>query len=780
MSIDKPVPRNSNGPAPLPWDPSGAGQPPNPYHNQYRNAHTPYGPTDEFLDSGKTLKDYIDVVLRRRVAVMICLLVSVIITVGYLYWAIPLYTSNARIEVLDKQSKSEKRVTGDDTAGDSRTSVMSTEMEILVSKSLAEAVVDETKLMDAHSDPVKFSLAQIPSYLWRSIFDASGVDSQSDTQNEENSEKKTSLMNWLSSSIGAKPVRSSNLIDVWLTTTAPKQSNEFLKAYLDVYLRRNLEKRRRENVQVVDWLKDEGAKVQKRVRESEAKLLDFSIENGLLVSTEGSLGQVMGILNRKVESQQRSEEAKLRAQVLKESKFAGTSVTQSQPDQTYLNKLKEDMSKAEAEYTSMQGVYSPTYPKMVLAARKINFLKDRIIETEKNMVSGALEFSEKEEQAFKATADVSRQEVTRVKGLEAEYSILKKDVETNSEFLKLIMKETQQMEIKASTTINNLALVDPPSLPKAPSWPKKNVVILIGILAGLAGGVMCAFVWEHLDDTLQNPDHLTKSLQIRRLGIVPDVSKTGTYSDNELTAGSVEFLAYYKPKTPLADAVRNLQMSVLFSNPGYEIKCLSVSSSLPSEGKTLLAVSFASVLCTGDDRRVIIVDLDLRKPRIHNVFGVPGTTPGLSNILNGNGDQKKLSEVIHSHTIPGLYYVTAGPVPPDSVSLLHSMKFKDLVSELRETFDYIIFDCPPILGFPDTPIVSRYTDGLILVARQGYVGKNEIAEAIDQVSSVDGANVLGVVFNRAYAPALYSRGYKYGYRYGGHYYNQSYKYYHKT
>jgi capsular exopolysaccharide synthesis family protein len=264
------------------------------------------------------------------------------------------------------------------------------------------------------------------------------------------------------------------------------------------------------------------------------------------------------------------------------------------------------------------------------------------------------------------------------------------------------------------------------------------------------------------------------------LGIVPDVSKTGTYSDNELTAGSVEFLAYYKPKTPLADAVRNLQMSVLFSNPGYEIKCLSVSSSLPSEGKTLLAVSFASVLCTGDDRRVIIVDLDLRKPRIHNVFGVPGTTPGLSNILNGNGDQKKLSEVIHSHTIPGLYYVTAGPVPPDSVSLLHSMKFKDLVSELRETFDYIIFDCPPILGFPDTPIVSRYTDGLILVARQGYVGKNEIAEAIDQVSSVDGANVLGVVFNRAYAPALYSRGYKYGYRYGGHYYNQSYKYYNKT
>ena len=94
----------------------------------------------------------------------------------------------------------------------------------------------------------------------------------------------------------------------------------------------------------------------------------------------------------------------------------------------------------------------------------------------------------------------------------------------------------------------------------------------------------------------------------------------------------------------------------------------------------------------------------------------------------------------------GFIYVAAGPVPSDSVSLLHSHKLKKIIDELRSTFDFVVIDCPPILGFPDTPILSRCTDGLVIVARQGYVGKNEISEAIDQVSSVDGANVLGGCF----------------------------------
>lgn len=777
MSIDKPVPRNNPGASP-PTGPSAyASGYPSPYTRQYQMRPPLQSGEDSYNDSSRSLKDYIDIILRRRIAVIIFLAVSIIISVVYAFTATPLYMSKTRLEVIDKKGKSEKLSSDDFSAAQNYTS---TQIEILKSTSLAEAVINHMKLADSNGGPETFSMAQIPRHLWRTIVDLFKHDSQSNTQEEKNTERLSGLANSLASNIQAKPVKSSSLLEVSVSSTSPKLANELLINYIQTYLTRNLEKRRSESIQSGEWLRDEAAKVQAKLRESESKLLDFSIEHGLVVATEGALGQVMGLLNRRVEGQMRSEETRLRAQVLKDSKFPTSGTNPSQTDQTYLNKLKEDMSKAEAEYTSMQGVYSPTYPKMVLAARKIAFLKDRIAEVEKNFVAGALEFSEKEEKAFKENVDLSKQEVTRVKALESEYSIIKKDVETNSEFLKLIMKEIQETDIKARTISNNMVVIDPPTIPRSPSWPKKDLVLLIGILAGLVGGVICAFIWEQMDDTLQNPDHLTKSLHVRRLGIVPDMSKTGTYSEDELAQGSVEFLAYSRPKTPISDSIRNLQMSILFSNPEYEIKCLSISSSLPSEGKTLLAVSFASVLCSGNERRIVVVDVDMRKPRIHSVFGVPGSTPGMSNVLNGNGDGLSLSEVIHSHTIPGLYYITAGPVPSDSVSLLHSLKLRDVVKELRETFDYVVFDCPPILGFPDTPIMSRYTDGLVLVARQGYVGKNEIAEAIDQVSSVDGANVLGVVFNRAYAPALYGYGYKYGYRYGGHYYHQSYKYYHNS
>jgi capsular exopolysaccharide synthesis family protein len=780
MSIDKPVPRNHPGAGPPSREQSisPTGYQPSPYVFHGQPGERPYGPEDNYSDSNRSFKDYLDIILRRRVAVLIFLAASVIISILYCFLATPLYTSKARLEVLDKKEKTEKKLSGEE-AVDTR-SYMSTQIEIVKSRPLAEAVVTRMNLLEKEDNtPSGFSLFNVPVYLWQTISSWFKSDSESDQADDKKSQKLAILADSLAGKIVAKPVKTSNLLEVSIAAKSPKLANELLTNYIDAYIASNLQKRRIESVQAEQWLKEEGAKVEKNLREAEAKLLDFCVDHGLVVATEGALGQVMSLLNKKIEGQVHSEESKMKAKVQKETKYAVPETMSQGSNQTYIGKLKEDLAKQEAEYTEMQGVYSANYPKMVLQQRKIKFLENRIAEIEKNLATGAVESAEKVEAAMKGSVEETKQEIARVKGLEAEYSILKKDVDTNSEFLKLILKETQEVGIKARTISNNMIIADPPTLPRSPSWPKKKLILMIGLVFGLVGGVMCAFVWEQLDDTLQNPDHLSKSLNVRRLGIVPDVSKAGTYTENELEEGTIEFLAYNNPKTPIADAIRNLQMSILFSYPDHELKCFAISSALPSEGKTLVAISFASLLCLGGSKRTVVVGLDMRKPRAYHVFKAPVSTPGMSNLLNGNGDAMTVSEMIHAYSsIPGLYYVTAGPVPSDPVGLLHSDKLKTVIDELRSTFDYVVIDCPPILGFPDTPILTRLTDGLVVVARQGYVGKNEITEAIDQVSSVDGANILGVVFNRAHAPALYGYGYKYGYRYGGHYYHQSYKYYH--
>ncbi|MGC8659029.1 MAG: GumC family protein [Desulfomonilaceae bacterium] len=780
MSIDKPVPRNSPGSSPPAADRSFSptSNPPSPYVFQGQTGGRAIGPDPNFPDSNRSFKDYLDIILRRRVAVIVFLAASVVISVLYCFVATPLYTSKARLEVLDKKEKTDQKLSAEE-AVDTR-SYMSTQVEIFKSKPIAEAVVKRMNLLEKEDDTsAGFSLFKVPVYMWQTVSSWFKSDSDSDQVGDQKARKLAILADSLAGSIVAKPVKTSNLLEISIAAKSPEKAKELLTAYINAYLEYNLQKRRSESIQAEQWLKEEGVKVEKNLREAEAKLLDFCIDNGIVVSTEGALGQVMALLNKKMEGQVKSEETRLKAEVRKETKYFAPDKNSSESNQTYISKLKEDLAKQEAEYTEMQGVYSPSYPKMVLQKRKIKFLEDKIAQIEKNLATGAAESAEKVAKAIRGSVDETKKEVSRVKGLEAEYSILKKEVDTNSEFLKLILKESQEMGIKARTIANNMVLSDPPSLPRAPSWPKKKLILLIGIVAGLVGGVMCAFVWEQLDDTLQNPDHLSSSVNTRRLGVVPDVTKTGTYSQNELEEGIIEFLAYNNPKTPIADAIRNLQMSILFSYPDNEIRCLAISSSLPCEGKTMLSVSFASVLCSSGSKRAVVVDMDMRKPRIHSVFKVPKSTAGMSNLLNGNGDAMTVSEVIHAHTsIPGLYFITAGLIPSDSVGLLHSHKLKMVVEELRSTFDYVVFDCPPILGFPDTPILTRQTDGLVIVARQGYVGKNEIVEAIDHVNAVDGAHILGVVFNRAHAPALYGYGYKYGYRYGGHYYHQSYKYYH--
>jgi len=238
-----------------------------------------------------------------------------------------------------------------------------------------------------------------------------------------------------------------------------------------------------------------------------------------------------------------------------------------------------------------------------------------------------------------------------------------------------------------------------------------------------------------------------------------------------------EFLAYELPRSPMSDAIRNIQTSIFLANPEHPTKCMAVSSATPSEGKTLIAVSIATVLASDKSKRVIIVDADLRKPRIHRVFGRSEPGRGFTSIFNGEEADK--SSLIRAYAgVPGLFYITSGPVPDDPVAILQSDRTKQFFAELRDSFDYVVVDCPPILGFADTSLISLNVDGLVMVARQGHVGRDELREAMEIISSTNGCPLLGVVMNRAYAPGAS----RYGYQYRGHYYYSSHyrKYYSRT
>jgi capsular exopolysaccharide synthesis family protein len=356
--------------------------------------------------------------------------------------------------------------------------------------------------------------------------------------------------------------------------------------------------------------------------------------------------------------------------------------------------------------------------------------------------------------------------------------LLKKDVEANEEFHRIILKEYKENDIKARTINNNVRIIDAPSKPHKPRWPKKSLFFLIGSLLGVVGGISAAFVAERLDNTIQTPDEIERDFKVRRLAIVPDLNVLGRMQGNAVSASRYEFLARERPKSPMSDAIRNIQTSIFLSNASHPVHCMVVSSPNPSQGKTLISVSMATVLCSSE-KKVVIVDADMRKPRVHTVFGLREPGPGLSTLLAASNGGGKVDNSVHAHSIKGLYYITAGPLVRDHLPLLQSDQMKRVVEKLRQAFDYIIFDSPPILGFSDVRILCTYADGLIMVAKQGHVGRDDLREAINSTSSINGCGLLGVVLNKASGPGAYGYGYRYRYGlgYGRGYYYGNYKYY---
>ena len=637
------------------------------------------------------------------------------------------------------------------------------------SRSLAKALIAKMNLSDSPEfTSSKGRLAGLRSalLLWFRI-------SNPQTNTKKALPSLNKLVTNVLGRVSVKPVKTSNLASVSMDATSPAFAPEMLRNYLDLYLEINLKKRRKESLEASAWLKEELAKVEKKLMESQADLVGFLIDNGIVVSSsETGVSPVMDLLTKTMEAHSKSREARLRMQALDAQKVSEQgAVLPKDVNTEYIGKLKEQLALFEVEYSQMKGLYSPDYPKMKMLSQKINYLKDRIQEIEKSVVDSALDTAKKEETLFKGSVKSARDEANRVKALDAQHMLLKKDVETNEEFHKIILKEYKENDIKARTISNNARIVDTPTEPEAPCWPKKKLFLLIGGLMGLVGGIAAAFAVERLDNTVQTPEEIERDFNVRRLAIVPDLDTLAKAQGRELRNIPYEFVAHRRPKSPMSDAIRNIHTSISLSNADKPVRCMVVSSPNPAQGKTLISISVATVMCSGH-KKVVIVDADMRKPRVHQVFGHRDPGPGLSTLLGGFGPQ--ISQAVHAHSIKGLFYITSGPPVEDHLSLLRSDRMKRLVDQLRRAFHYIVFDSPPILGFSDVPTLCTHADGLIMVAKQGHLGRDALREAINATSSVNGCEILGVVLNKAHASG------EYGFPYFGYnrdYYYGNYRYY---
>jgi capsular exopolysaccharide synthesis family protein len=413
------------------------------------------------------------------------------------------------------------------------------------------------------------------------------------------------------------------------------------------------------------------------------------------------------------------------------------------------NKLIMDLKQAyiqlEAQYMKLSETYKPEYPEMVRLKQQMQAIQKRI-DGELTKVITAIkndyESSLRREGLLRQAFEEQKARVIEMNDKAIQYNILKREADTNKELYKGLLQRMKEAGVSAGIMASNIQVIDQAELPTKPYKPNRQLNLLLAAVVGLFLGIGLAFFFEYLDNTVKTPEDVEQLIRLPSFGMVPEISYERRRRLESGTSYPVELVTFGHPKSMLSEAFRNIRTSILLSFPEKPPKRIAISSPNPAEGKTTTVINTAIALSqTG--AQVIIIDSDMRKPRVHKIFGEENGV-GLSNFLSGNAD---LDSVIKKSDIPNLYYIPGGPIPPNPSELIGSKLFKSMMESLGERFDHIVIDSPPVLGFADAIILSTSVDGIILVVLGGKTPRETLQRAKEVLHQVN-AKILGVVINR--------------------------------
>ena len=425
--------------------------------------------------------------------------------------------------------------------------------------------------------------------------------------------------------------------------------------------------------------------------------------------------------------------------------------------------LREEHVKLVAEYQELAATFKDDYPKLKQLKskqadleKKISVEEGRILESIKNDYLTALE----RETALKKDSREKQALALDLNDKATQYKVLEREVETNKNIHSSLLARAKEIDANVGTELGKIQVVDYGMLPLGPYKPDIPLNLALGLIVGLIAGAGVAFLLEFMDNSIKRVDELTDRFQIPVLGVLPLVE--------EQDLKGLDFIVMEKPKASFSESIRtakvSIQLSSVMDSTPRSIMITSLSS---GEGKSTICYNLAHAFA-GSGEKVVILDCDMRKPRLHKAFknniAVPsGRRPkGLSEYLSGNCT---LQDILLDSKVENLSVVVAGPVPPNPAELLTSNRMRELLSLLGEQYDRVLVDAPPAAGFADVLVLANRLNGVVFVSTLGQTHREALRIFRRSLYSVQG-HLLGTIVNKI----------DLGVRYGGYYYKY-YKYY---
>jgi polysaccharide biosynthesis transport protein len=569
-----------------------------------------------------------------------------------------------------------------------------------------------------------------------------------------------------------EPIKESRLVKLSMDDADPQRARRVLGAVVDAYLQHNIDEAVSSNSSAGDWLRDQLTKLKGDLEGSELALHEYKRDKQILsVSLDeqsNMLREEMTQLNEAL-TQVRTKREHIASRARELAKISiddPVDLPSSELlDNALLTALRSKYMEAKGEVASLKGQgRGDNHPDVVAAAARVELARESLKKEIRN-VQGAVQSDliavGREVGGLTSLFEGAKVHAMDLNLLEIEYRRLERTKANNEKLYSLVLERSKESDLASLMRFSNVRVVEEALEGKVPTKPQVPLNLAIGAVAGLVLGLAAAAGREKLDQSIKSSEDVERSLGLPFLGTLPLAAHTDPKSKGPIPTvaeGDPELLAYEHPNSALAEAARGIRTNLIFMSPDQPYRRLLVTSAAPGEGKTTVASSIAIAMAMAA-QRVLLIDCDLRRPRLHKVYGRTNAV-GVTTVTLDLGilDSESLST-----KVPNLDLLPSGPIVPNPAEFLQSEAFSTLLKELARRYDRIVIDSPPSLVVSDGAILSTQVDGVVFVVRASKTQREMARKAVRSITDVSG-KLVGVVLNA------------FDFRrpgYGGYYYYQS-------